>query len=179
MIRVESELTDHHDAVDAIIRSAFMASPLGYHGESELVTELRKRCSEIVSLVAIDNGDVVGHVMFSPAQIKSGNADFRGMALAPMAVKPNRQREGIGTALIAAGLKQLDDLACQFVVVAGHPDYYPRFGFLPAGDFSLRHGFEGMPQEVLFIRSGADLTKALSAGGVVLFADPFGPQFDS
>lgn len=111
------------DAVRRLNEDAF-----GQPDEARLVDSLREHCDELLSLVAVegdDGGDVVGHILFSPAVI----GDVRGMGLAPMAVSPNRQRRGIGSELVRAGLAKLEARGCPFVIVLGHPEYYPRFGF--------------------------------------------------
>ncbi len=69
------------------------------------------------------------------------------MGLAPMAVAPDCQRRGIGTLLVQAGLNELSQSGCPIVVVLGHPEYYPRFGFVPAAELGITHGFEGIPQD--------------------------------
>jgi len=84
--------------------------------------------------VAVEGDDVVGHVLFSPAEI----GDVRGMGLAPMAVSPDRQRHGIGSELVHAGLAKLEARGCPFVIVLGHPEYYPRFGFERASARGIR-----------------------------------------
>jgi putative acetyltransferase len=83
------------------------------------------------SLVAEDGGAVVGHIMFSPVSLPD-HAHLRIMGLAPMAVAPEHQRKGIGSALVRAGLERCKKLGFGAVVVLGHPDYYPRFGFAPS-----------------------------------------------
>jgi putative acetyltransferase len=103
----------------------------GSPAEAVLVDVLRSSVATLVSLVAAEDGEIQGHIMFSPVRI-DGAADVRAMGLAPMAVTPERQRRGIGTSLIAAGLEQCRQAGVEAVFVVGHPTYYPRYGFVPA-----------------------------------------------
>jgi len=119
--------------------------------EAEIVDKLRHACPEMLSFVAEDEGRVVGHILFTPAVIKSSKKLVQGMALAPMAVLPERQREGIGTKLVEHGLKVLQERSCPFVIVLGHPDYYPRFGFDLASRYSITCQWEGVPDEAFMI----------------------------
>jgi len=105
--------------------------------EGRLVDVLRVT-SSLVSLVAEAQGEIVGHVMFSRVTISGTMA----VALAPMAVAPSRQRRGIGTTLVKAGLDELRRREEKIVVVLGHPQYYPRFGFVPAKPHGILPPFE-------------------------------------
>ncbi len=104
--------------------------------EAELVEALREGVQPLISLVAEVDAAVVGHIMFSPVWV-SADPRLSLMGLAPMAVAPAYQRQGIGSALVRAGLERCKTLGCRAVVVLGHPAYYPRFGFLPASRFGL------------------------------------------
>jgi putative acetyltransferase len=104
--------------------------------EADLVDALRQMARSVVSLVAEENGEIVGHIMFSPVTL-STHPNLKLMGLAPMAVIPARQKAGIGSALVRAGLKQCRHWDYVGVVVLGHPEYYPRFGFSPASQFGI------------------------------------------
>jgi putative acetyltransferase len=109
------------------------ARAFGRSEEGAVVDRLRDVCEGLVSLVALDGGQVVGHVLFSPARIETGRGrEVHGMGLAPLAVLPEYQRQGIGSELTEAGLAAIRQTSCPFVIVLGSPDYYPRFGFEPA-----------------------------------------------
>ncbi len=104
--------------------------------EARLVDRLRDSGSARLSLVAEVAGQIVGHVLFSPVTV-GGKSVAGAQGLAPVAVVPSRQRQGIGGALIRGGLDACRQLGCGFVVLLGHPEYYPRFGFQRASTFGL------------------------------------------
>lgn len=114
--------------------------------ESNLIDALREQAVPIVSLVADDNGVIVGHIMFSAVTL-SGHPDLKVMGLGPMAVMPEHQRKGIGSALVRAGLEHCKRLGFVAVVVLGHAEYYPRFGFSPAARFGIRSEYD-VPDDV-------------------------------
>lgn len=140
---MEFRTEQQHDreSVYAVNTAAF-----GREGEAKLVDVVREQVQPLVSLVAEDDGVVVGHVLFTPVDV-SGHPELNVMALGPVAVVPDRQQSGIGTRLIRAGLEQCKALGCGAIVVLGHPDYYPRFGFVPASRCGLGNEF-GVPDEV-------------------------------
>ena len=122
----------------AAIRRVNLAA-FGGPVEADLVEALRREAEPVISLVAADAGEVVGHVMFSPVTIDddaSGSPPVMG--LAPLAVLPDRQRAGIGSALMIAGLDACRRSGVPAVVLVGMPEYYPRFGFVPASRLGLR-----------------------------------------
>lgn len=114
--------------------------------EADLVDALRESAQPLVSLVAERDGQIVGHIMFSPVTL-AGHADAKLMGLAPMAVAPPHQRQGIGSLLVDAGLAQCGQLGFGAVVVLGHAAYYPRFGFVPASRFGLTCAYD-VPDDV-------------------------------
>jgi putative acetyltransferase len=113
------------------------------------VDALREQAEPIVSLVAEDRGAIVGHIMFSPVTL-SGHPTLRLMGLAPMAVVPTHQRQGIGSALVTAGLEHCRQLGIAAVVVLGHPAYYPRFGFWPSTRFGIGCEYD-VPDDVFMV----------------------------
>ena len=131
-------------AVHAVNASAF-ESP----AEANLVDVLRKQAQPVISLVAESNKTVVGYIMFSPVSL-SGNPDLKIMGLAPMTVTPTHQNNGIGSALVRAGLEQCKKLGFGAVVVLGHPRYYPRFGFLPSTRFGIGCEYQA-PEEAFMV----------------------------
>jgi putative acetyltransferase len=119
--------------------------------EAGIVDRLRLSCPEAISLVADDGGAVVGHIIFTVVFIDSPKGKLWGRGLAVMAVLPDRQRQGIGSRLIERGLDLLREEKCPFVIVVGHPEYYPRFGFTRASGYNLSSQWEGMPDEAFMV----------------------------
>ena len=113
--------------------------------EANLVDALREQ-ADVISIVAEQDGHILGHILFSPVRL-TGADDLRAVALAPMAVAPERQRTGIGSALVREGLAHCQRQGVGAVFVVGHPEYYPRFGFRPASGFGITCEFE-VPDEV-------------------------------
>ena len=116
----------------------------GQKNEGQLILRLRKTKKYIpeLSLVAEIEGRIVGHILFYPIEIRSEAKVFPSLALAPMAVLPEFQRQGIGGQLVEEGLKKARKLGFKSVIVLGHAAYYPRFGFEPAGKWGIRPPFE-------------------------------------
>ena len=122
----------------------------GQPAEADLVERLRRACADSLSLVA-DDDSVVGHILFTPVVVESAGRPVTGMGLAPMAVLPDRQRQGIGSQLVRRGLDILRERGCPFVVVVGHPEYYPRFGFEPASTHGLVSQWDGVPDAAFMV----------------------------
>ena len=138
---IRAEQDKDRAAVHAVNTAAF-----GTPSEANLVDALRERAEPVVSLVADERGTIVGHIMFTPVSL-SGHPRLKAMGLAPMAVAPEHQRKGIGSALVRAGLEQCRQLGFAAVVVLGHPGYYPRFGFSPSTRFGIGSEYD-VPEEV-------------------------------
>jgi putative acetyltransferase len=139
--------------------------------EADLVDTLRTACAEALSLAAEDDdGTIVGHILFTPVAVDGTRTV--GMGLAPMAVLPDRQRQGIGSELVRRGLDTLREQRCPFVVVVGHPEYYPRFGFEPASTHGLASQWEGMP-DAAFMVLILDAHAMAGASGVARYREEF------
>ena len=167
MISIRPEEPKDHAAVHAINLAAFEGGP-----EADLVDTLRPSCPDHLSLVAEEGGKVLGHILFTPVMVESPDGAVEGMGLAPMAVIPERQRGGIGSALVRRGLELMRDRSCPFVIVLGHPEYYPRFGFERASSYGLRSQWEGVPDEAFLVTV---LTNGVlpAEGGVARYRDEF------
>jgi len=129
-IEIREECHDDIAAVHDLNRQAF-----GQDQECKIVDVLRANEAALLSLVATVDDRVVGHIMYSPAVVGD---NITGAALGPMAVLPEYQRQRIGSKLIKAGNRKLKDAGCPFIVVVGHADYYPRFGFRPASKHRIK-----------------------------------------
>ena len=140
--------------------------------EADVVDRLRQTCTgdDWVSLVAADDGTVVGHILFTPATIQSEQDRVQGMGLAPLAVLPNHQRQGVGSALMEQGLDLLRQRRCPFVIVVGHPSYYPRFGFVPGSAYGLTCQWAQVPDEA-FMAIVLDPEKMAGVHGMTRFRD--------
>lgn len=134
---IRAETLEDHESVHRVNELAFPTP-----GEANLVDALRENAHPYISLVAIDEDRVVGHIFFSPVTIESATDSFTAMGLAPMAVLPEHQRQGIGTLLVREGLRECQRIGHDVVVVLGHPEYYPRFGFVRASSKSLRSEYD-------------------------------------
>jgi putative acetyltransferase len=138
---VRAERENDREAVYAVNLAAFDNA-----SEAELAEALRAEARPVISLVAELAEKVIGHIMFSPASM-AAHPDLRIMGLAPMAVLPEYQRKGVGSALIEAGLEKCRNLGMNAVIVLGHPAYYPRFGFQPSSRFNMESEYD-VPAEV-------------------------------
>ena len=143
MIRKE-ENTDHQ-WVREVVRAAFPTEE-----ESKLVDVLRENNKAIISLVAVINDKVLGHILFSPVST-TPPSEAKGIGLAPVSVKPKFQGQGIGSQLIREGLRLCKELQYDYVVVLGDPNYYQRFGFQKASDFGIQNEY-GVDDEFMMIQ---------------------------
>lgn len=129
------------DAVRRLNEAAFVGRE-----EADLVEALHAANAAIVALVADLDGEIVGHILFSPVSLEPALPRL-WLGLAPTAVAPRLQKQGIGTLLVREGLERSRDAGAEAVVVLGHPQYYPRFGFRPAHEFGLRCEYD-VPSDV-------------------------------
>ncbi len=109
----------------------------GGTSESALIAAIEQTGRPVISLLALAGSVAVGHVFFSPVHVQCAGSSISTLALAPMAVSPRLQRQGIGSQLVRSGLRACIEQACALVVVVGHPHFYPRFGFRPAAAMGL------------------------------------------
>jgi putative acetyltransferase len=128
LIEIRHEQPGDVAAIRDVTVSAF-----GQAEEADIVDALRANGAVSLSLVATIGGRVVGHILYSPVSV----GDIAGAGLGPIAVAPEHQRHGIGSQLIETGNQKLREAGCPFIVVLGHPGYYPRFGFKRASIYGL------------------------------------------
>jgi len=144
MSKIRQEEPRDEESVRHVNLAAFDNGP-----EAALVDKLRASCDDYLAFVAVEDGTVVGHILFTPTALDGCGSV--GMGLAPMAVMPDHQRTGIGSRIVRYGLERVRESGCPFVVVLGHPEYYPRFGFERASKYRLRCQWEGVPEEAFMV----------------------------
>src|SRR5262249_3955586 len=139
-VLIRPEIADDHEAIRHVNRLAF-----GQEEEARLVQALRDGGHVRVSLVAEIDCQVVGHILFSDLSIVTESTTIPALALAPMAVLPEVQNQGIGSALVRLGLEVCKEQGHQIVVVVGHPAFYPRFGFSQHLAAKIESPYSGKP----------------------------------
>lgn len=167
MLIIRSAKPEDYPAIHHVHTLAF-----GQPNEADLVEALRRADALTISLVAVQDGRIVGHIAFSPVTITSDTATIGGLGLGPLGVLPAYQNTGIGSQLVEVGCQACSKTDYDIVVVVGHPHYYPRFGFMPAKPFGLvwEHN---VPEEAFMVKEvrKAALTQTR---GVVRYR----PEFD-
>ncbi len=118
MIKIREENIDDYDAVRNVNNQAFEQPE-----EGRIIEMLREVCQETVSLVAVSDNKIVGHIFFSPVTIDHEDKHVIGMGLAPLAVLPEFQNQGIGSLLVKEGLRRIKATDCPFIIVLGHENY--------------------------------------------------------
>jgi putative acetyltransferase len=152
-------------AIDRVVREAF-----GQDEEMRLVRALRDGGHNLLSLVAERQGEIVGHLLFTRLPIIGQSQTWQAVALAPLAVLPACQRQGVGAALMNVGIQQLKERGETIVVVLGHEHYYPKFGFRAELAKMLHAPFSGPSWMALELTAGA----LDNVQGRVQYANPFG-----
>lgn len=156
-VDIREERSEDIAAIRELNKLAF-----GGNEEADIVDALRSNGAAMLSLVATVEERVVGHILYSPIFV---GGQFAGAALGPMSVLPENQRQGIGSKLVEAGNRKLKDTGCPFVIVLGHPEYYPRFGFSPASAHGVKCEWE-VPDNVFMLlildREGAQGVSGLA-----------------
>jgi putative acetyltransferase len=160
---IRKETKKDHDAIYEVNKLAFRREK-----ESRLVDIIRNGNNFIpdLSLVAEIDGKIIGHILFSKIEIH-GNAKFISLALAPLAVIPEFQRKGIGAKLIEEGIRKAKELNFESIILVGHKEYYPRFGFKKASEWKIKCPFEVPDEAFMAIELSEDSLKDKS--GTVIF----------
>jgi putative acetyltransferase len=155
LLEIRPEQAADHDAARLVLQLAFGPDSV----EAGLVDALRASNAHVpdLCLVAVHEDEVVGHIFFSRAQLASGHGV---LALAPMAVVPEWQRRGVGSALVEEGLRRAAESGYPLMVVVGHPEYYPRFGFEPAAEHGVEAPWDVPPEAWMTRRLPAYRTDA-------------------
>jgi putative acetyltransferase len=166
MIIIRHEKSEDLSAIRKVHEAAFDTS-----AEADLVDALRDNHLHILSLVVVQNNQILGHILFTPVTIEPTGSHLSILGLAPMAVLPAHQRKGVGSRLVKAGLNECLSNGYCAVVVLGHPDYYRRFGFIPSVEYSLTCKYD-VPPEVFMVK---ELRKGVLTGysGIVKYHSDF------
>jgi predicted N-acetyltransferase YhbS len=172
---VRKEILSDYDQVLELTARAFETMPFSEGDEDKLVARLRNASTFIpeLSLVAELDGQLVGHILFTPLIIDNGQQQFQSLVLGPVSVLPEFQKQGIGGALIRAGHQKALELGFLSVILIGHPEYYPRFGYKPASGWGIKTHYE-LPSDDVFM--AVELTENALSGvsGMVIFPPEFG-----
>jgi putative acetyltransferase len=160
---IRKETVEDVQAITKVTIAAFKNHPISNQTEQFIIKALRAAGALTVSLIAEIDGQVVGHIAFSPVTISDGTKDWYG--LGPVSVLPDYQKQGIGTALVNKGLSLLKDMGGKGCALVGYPDYYKRFGFRNYPELI----YEGIPQEVFLV---LPFTEKIPKG-TVLFHEGF------
>ncbi|MEH7225270.1 N-acetyltransferase [Bacillus sp. JJ1566] len=147
---IRQERPEDFRETEEVVRKAFLNEEYSNKTEHFLVNRVRKSDAFIpeLSLIAVNQDDeIIGHILISKIRIVDGERSFDSLALAPVSVIPEYQHRGIGSQLIRAALNEAKELGYQSVIVLGHQDYYPRFGFKQANLWNIKAPFE-VPNEV-------------------------------
>ncbi len=146
-MKIREETSRDIDVIRSITRAAFISVEHSNQTESAIIDALRESGALSISLVAVESNEVVGHVAFSPITIEGGRQGWLG--LGPISVRPDKQKEGIGAALIEEGLRRASAMNAKGCVVLGDPNYYSRFGFEADSELFL----DGVPAEYFMRRA--------------------------
>ena len=119
--------------------------------EARLVNALRDSGCEYISLVAERDNKVIAYILFTPVTLTGHQPNLKLLGLAPMAVLPEYQNQGIGTALVKQGLEECRDRGYDAIAVLGHSNYYPKFGFVPSDEYGIKSEYD-VPREVFMIQ---------------------------
>lgn len=148
-VTIRPELKEEYSKTEEVIKTAFSNEEMSDHQEHHLVQKLRNSKAFIpeLSLVAIDQHEnIVGHLMLTTNKIVNENDTVESLSLAPVSVLPEDQHKGIGSQLIKEGIKRAKELGYQSIIVLGHPEYYPKFGFQQASFWNIKPPYD-VPDE--------------------------------
>jgi predicted N-acetyltransferase YhbS len=152
-VKIRQEAAGDFPKVFALIEAAFKEEEYSDHQEQFLVERLRNSDAFVpeLSLVAEHEGEIVGHILLTKIAILNGDHFWPSLALAPVSVLPSFQRRGIGRMLILEAHKIAAQLGFESVVLLGHADYYPRFGYRPTQDFGIQLPFEAPAENCMIL----------------------------
>ncbi|WP_394698656.1 GNAT family N-acetyltransferase [uncultured Draconibacterium sp.] len=173
MVTIRKENKKDFIAIKALNNKAF-----GQTEEGIIIDRIRNSDAETLSLVAEMDNKIVGHIFYSSAEIVWNNQVIKGMGLAPMAVLPGYQKQGIGKRLIHESLYLLIHKKLSFIIVLGHKDYYPKFGFETASKHGIKCQWNGVPDEVFMVMI-LDKEKMKGVKGTAKYCDEWDDAMQS
>ncbi len=152
-IRIRQESPKDQQIVERLIEEAFREMAMSDHKEHLLVARLRKSDSFVpdLSLVAEEDAQIVGHILLTKINIRDGEKVSGSLALAPVSVSPAYQNRGIGSKLVIAAHKQAKALGFTSIVLLGHKDYYPRFGYELSSNYGIKLPFEATEENCMVV----------------------------
>ncbi|AFU14055.1 GNAT family N-acetyltransferase [Bacillus toyonensis] len=172
MVTIRQEQKNDYRKTEEVVKEAFLNEEFSDKKEHELVKRIRE-CDAFIpelSIVAVDK-EIVGHIMLSKITIEQGGTTIDSLALAPVSIAPSHQKKGIGGKLITAALEKAKELGYGSVVVLGHPEYYPKFGFERASQWNIKAPFE-VPDEVFMVMELRENTLQ-GVEGIVQYSSAF------
>lgn len=168
------EASDYHEVIE-LTAKAFKNMPFADGDEDKLVDRLHNATNfnRELSLVAESEGKILGHIIFTPAVINNGQQTFKTLVLGPVSVLPEFQKQGIGGELIKAGHKKAINCGFDSVILIGHPEYYPRFGYKPASGWGIKTHYQ-LPSDDVFMAVELKENALKNITGMVMFPPEFG-----
>ena len=172
-VKIRKETDADHDQVAFIIEEAFKNMPFSDQKEHSLVEKLRLSDTFIpeLSLIAEINDKIVGHILLSRLVIRNKENSFPSLSLAPLSVLPSFQKKGIGSKLIQEAHNRAINLGFQSIILLGHEDYYPRFGYKMCKLFDIKVPFKAPDKNCMAIELTKDSLKLIS--GIVEYPPEF------
>lgn len=166
---IRKETQKDYEKIYSVVKLAFDSAEQSDGNERDLVNKLRKGTAYIpeLSLVAEDDGKIIGHIMFTKAKV----GDHEVLALAPLSILPENQKQGIGTSLIQEGHRIAKEMGYSYSVVLGSEKYYPRIGYVPADTFGIIPPFDVPRENFMAYRIDENFQKL---NGVMEYAKEFG-----
>jgi predicted N-acetyltransferase YhbS len=173
MMKIRQETEADYAAVFQLIKTAFQDMEYSDHKEQFLVEKLRKSAAFIpeLSLVATADEQIIGFIILTKIHIDNGTQSFEALALAPVAVLPSFQGQGIGGQLIQTAHKIAKELGHQRIILLGHAEYYPRFGYELTSKYHIQLPFEAPEENCMVHALTPDALTGVS--GTVVYSAPF------
>ena len=162
-VKIRTETPEDYSAVSDVVEEAFRAGDMEFANEHLLVERLRKSESFIpeLSIVAVLEGEIVGHILLTKTKIRNSSDSFDSLALAPVSVKPAFQKKGIGAELILEAHIRARELGWTSINLVGHKDYYPRFAYKRISTYGIDFPFDAPDENCMIIELVADSLKGV------------------